>query len=132
MSNAHAAWYVVADGKQVRILVRDAQGLKQHQAFDAQGHGDPDHDADTSVGNIHSPSADPHDQAKHHFARHVAKHVNEAVQGGVKHVHLAAPAHMLHDIVAALSKQAEGALASRVSKDLIHNEPGEILAHFPD
>lgn len=131
MTENNSTWYVVADGRQVRILLRDGHGLKPLHQFDAAGHGDPDHDADTSVSNIHSPSIDPHKQAKEHFARHVAKHLNEAVaQQGVRHIHLAASAHVLHDIVAALSKPAEAALASRISKDLTHNTDADLFAHF--
>jgi protein required for attachment to host cells len=131
MTENNATWYVAADGKQVRILRRDGHGLKPLQQFDATGHGDPDHDADLSVSHIHAPSVDPHVQAKEHFAHHVAKHLNEAVaQGGVHHIHLAAPAHVLHDIVAALSKQAEQAVQSKISKDLIHNTDAELFEHF--
>lgn len=134
MTASQDTWYVVADGKQVRIMLRGEHTLRPHLAFDAAGHGDPDHDPDRSAGHIHAPGTDPHTQAKHNFARHVAKHLNEAVEtGGVKRIYLAASAHVLHDIVAALSKRAEGALVERLSKDLIHNDPADILAHFkPD
>jgi protein required for attachment to host cells len=131
MPDTNPTWYVLADGKQVRILQHDGHSMTQIQGFDAEGHGDSAHDADTSVSHIQAPGTDPHEQAKQRFARHVAKHLNEAVEHKtVKHFHVAAPAHMLHDIVTHLNKPAEAALLSKQSKDLVHIAPSDVLTHF--
>ena len=132
MPDRNATWYILADGKQVRVLQKTGHGVEELQRFDAKGHGDPAHDADDTVAHIQSPSSDPHDQAKAHFAKHVAKHINDAVaQQEVKHFHLAAATTVMHDIMGSLTKQSQDAMVSHQAKDLIHIAPSDINDHFP-
>ena len=130
MSNA-TTWYVIADGGKARIAVREGGGIRTLQHFDNSGHGDTDEDASAGTSQLKAPKTDPHDQAKAHFAKQVANRINQAVRAGdVDEVMLAAPAHVLHDIRAALDKAAAGKLGKTLSKDFANTPDHELASLF--
>ena len=130
MSNG-TVWYVVADGGKARIAVREGSGMRTLQHFDNSGHGDTDEDASAGTSQLKAPKTDPHDQAKAHFAKQVAKRLNDAVRAGdVDEIMLAAPAHVLHDIREALDKAAAGKLGRTLSKDFTNSPDHELAARF--
>ena len=130
MSNG-TVWYVIADGGKARIAVREGSGMRTVQHFDNSGHGDTDEDASAGTSQLKAPKTDPHDQAKAHFAKQVAKRLNDAVRAGdVDEIMLAAPAHVLHDIREALDKAAAGQLGKTLSKDFTNSPDHELAARF--
>ena len=124
-------WYVVADGGKARILTMDGDRMRTLESFDNSGHGDTDEDPSAGTSQLKAPKADPHDQAKAHFAKQVAAKLNEAVRTGkVDEIALAAPAHVLHDIREALDKAASAKLGKTLSKDFANTPDGELASHF--
>lgn len=129
--NNGKVWYVIADGGKARIAVREGSGMRTLQHFDNSGHGDTDEDASAGISQLKAPKTDPHDQAKAHFAKQVANRINQAVRAGdVDEVMLAAPAHVLHDIRAALDKAATGKLGKTLSKDFANTPDHELASRF--
>ncbi len=130
MSN-DTTWYVIADGGKARIAALEGGHMRTLQHFDSSGHGDTDEDASAGTSQLKAPKADPHDQAKAHFAKQVASRINEAVRtGGVDRIMLAAPAHVLHDIRIALDKAAVAKLGPTLTKDLANTPDHELASHF--
>ena len=124
-------WYVVADGGKARFLTLDGGAMRTRQHFDNSGHGDTDNDPSAGTSQLKAPKSDPHEQAKAHFAKQVAERLNEAVRvGDVDEIVLAAPAHVLHDIRAALDKAASAKLGHSLSKDLTNIPEHELASHF--
>lgn len=124
-------WYVVADGGKARILTLQGNELRTTQHFDNSGHGDTDEDPSAGTSQLKAPKADPHEQAKAHFAKLVSTRLNEAVRtGAVDEIILAAPAHVLHDIREGLDKAASGKLGKSLSKDLANTPDHALLSHF--
>ena len=130
MSN-DTTWYVVADGGKARIAALEGGHMRTVQHFDSGGHGDTSEDASAGTSQLKAPKADPHDQAKAHFAKQVAGRINDAVHtGGVDQIMLAAPAHVLHAILLALDKAAAAKLGPTLTKDLANTPDHELASHF--
>lgn len=126
-----AIWYVVADGGKARILTGEGHAMRTLQKFDNSGHGDTETDASAGTSQLKAPKSDPHDQAKAHFAKQVAAHLNAAVRtGSVDEIVLAAPGHVLHDIREQLDKAATAKLGKSLSKDLTNTPEHELASHF--
>ncbi|WP_419730328.1 host attachment protein [Lichenicola sp.] len=131
MSKDVTTWYVVADGGKARILTLEGGAMRTLQHFDNSGHGDTDIDPSAGTSQLKAPKADPHDQAKQHFAKQVAARLNEAVRTGqVDELVLAASAHVLHDIREELNKAATAALKTSLSKDLTNISDHDLASHF--
>lgn len=78
------------------------------------------------------PRTDPHTKAKARFAGEVAEVLNEAAAAAVfDRLVVAAPAHTLHDLRAALSAEAAGKLVAEIQKDLLKVPDANIAAHLP-
>jgi len=126
-------WYVVADGGKAGMATLEGGHMRTLQHFDNSGHGDTDEDASAGVSQLKAPKTDPHDQAKAHFAKQVAGRINDAIRAGtVDEVMLAAPAHVLHDIRAALDKAALGKLGPMLSKELANTPDHELASHLQE
>ncbi len=124
-------WYVVADGGKARVLTLEGDAMRTLQSFDNSGHGNTDDDPSAGTSQLKAPKSDPHDQAKSHFAKHVAERLNEAVRTGkVDQIVLAAPAHVLHDIREGLNKAAAAKLGKSLSKDLTNTPEHDLASHF--
>ncbi len=124
-------WYVVADGGKARILTLEGGEMRTLHRFDNSGHGDASDDPSAGTSQLKAPKADPHDQAKAHFAKQVADWLNEAVRTGkVDEIVLAASAHVLHDIRAEMDKSASAKLGKALSKDLTNTPDHELASHF--
>ena len=124
-------WYVVADGGKARILKSHGNSMTTFATFDSAGHGDTAENDQAEISQIHSPTSDPHAQVKALFARQVAAHLNRAAEAHtVDHIILAAPGHILHEIVEALDKPAIAVLDRKISKDLTSIPDHELTAHF--
>ncbi len=124
-------WYVVADGGKARVLTLNDGAMRTVQQFDNSGHGNTDEDPSAGTSQLKAPKSDPHDQAKAHFAKHVAERLNEAVRTGkVDQIVLAAPAHVLHDIREGLDKAASAKLGKSLSKDLTNTPDHDLASHF--
>ncbi len=124
-------WYVVADGGKARILTLNGGEMRTLHRFDNSGHGDASEDPSAGTSQLKAPKADPHEQAKAHFAAQVAGRLNEAVRTGkVDEIILAASAHVLHDIRHELDKAASAKLGKSLSKDLTNTPDHELATHF--
>jgi protein required for attachment to host cells len=124
-------WYVVADGGKARILKSHGNSMATVSSFDSAGHGDTGENDQAEIAGIHAPSTDPHAQVKALFARQVATHLSQAAEAHqVDHIVLAAPGHVLHEIVEALNKPATAALERKISKDLTNIPDHDLAAHF--
>ena len=128
MSKTDTTWYVVADGGKARILVDEGAHVRTIHTFDADGRGDVEDSASAGPNQLKAPHSDPKEQSKAGFAKVVASYLNEAVRAGtVDALVLAAPAHMLHDIRADLTKPAADAVTKSMPKDYT-NTPDRELA----
>ena len=86
--------------------------------------------SDSSAHHALTPRHDPHDQAKHAFARRMAQDVNALCRASsVDRLVIVAPDHVLHDIRAALAPEAAALLAGTVAKDLVKTPDHELWAH---
>lgn len=129
--NDGTTWYVVADGGKARILTLADGAMRAVQQFDNSGHGSTDADESGEISQLKAPKADPREQIKALFAKHVAKVLNEAVRANnVDEIVLAAPPHMLHDIREGLDKAATAKLGKSFSKDLTNTPDHELAAYF--
>ena len=116
--------YVAADGGKVRFL-HDAQGeMRDVTDLKADGHED-------SPGK-RPPETDPRRAAKEGFARNVADRINAMVAHGanVAGFVIAAPAPIMHDIRAHLSKPAEAKVLKTLLKDLTNIPAHDLHKHF--
>ncbi|MFT9361324.1 host attachment protein [Acetobacter okinawensis] len=116
--------YVVADGGKVRFL-HDAQGeMRDVSDVKAEGHED-------TPGKL-PPETAPRTAAKEGFARNVADRINAMVAHGDKVAGfvIAAPAPVMHDIRAHLSKPAEAKVIKTLIKDLTNIPAHDLHGHF--
>lgn len=131
MSNEQGSWYVVADGRQARVLTRDGHGLRTVRRFDQSGKGDAVENSESGTSQLKAPKADPERQAETHFAEALTEFLNEAVRTGkASSLTIAASARTLHEIREGLSKEAEGKVAKTMSKDLTNTPDAELASHF--
>lgn len=89
--------------------------------------------SDSTARHAIAPEHDLHDLAKERFARHVAHQINGAAKAETfDELVIAAPAHALQAIRAALDSAASGRIIGTVVKDLVKTPDHELLPHLGD
>ncbi len=80
-----------------------------------------------------APEHDLHDLAKEKFARHVAHQINGAAKAETfDELVIAAPAHTLQAIRAALDSAASGRIIGTLAKDLVKTPDHELAPHLSE
>jgi protein required for attachment to host cells len=124
MPHKHLSWIVIADGEHARFV---KAGSDPHF-----------HTVETCAGGSNGGHGgwshqDPHDTAKHTFAKRLAMKVDALVAQEVfDELFLVAPAHVLKDVRDHLGQAARAKLKACIQKDLAKVPDGDLAKHFPD
>jgi protein required for attachment to host cells len=122
MPHTHIGWIVIADGEHARF-VRAGKEPHFHTVETFRG-------PSRTHGGGHQ---DPHEAAKHGFARQLAVRVDTLVaQEAFDDLFLVAPAHVLKDVRTHLGAAAAAKLKLAIQKDLTRIPDGDLGKHFPD
>jgi protein required for attachment to host cells len=129
--------FIVADGARARWVERsqdadDFVTVSELKA-NAHAHGHPEGVVFEGVTGgrftVERRGASAAERDRDHFARAVAEVINASVaHDGAERLVLVAPARLLHDIRAHLSKSSDARLASTLAKDLTHARDHELGA----
>lgn len=143
----NVTWFVVADGKRARFLMRTGVTAPLQAAPVAEMSQDnpPTHDQGTErpgrtqesagTGTRHAltPRTDWHQFEKEKFAHEVARRVNHAAgEHAFRHLVLVAPPATLGKLREFLGKPASDALTQEIAKDITHMSMLEMSDYLVD
>lgn len=136
-------WILIADGARARILRSDGRGSPlipvvgeiegDNRRAGEIGVERPGRAYDPSGAGRHAmePRVDWHELEKHQFAKYLAAHLSKSAQKkAFGRLALVAPAKVLGDLRAALSKQATELVIAELSKDLTGIPDRELPTHL--
>lgn len=145
MSHPANLLIVLADAEHARFVRAGAGGvLHTERSFDAMtahkqssdlgsDHPGASYHGGASAHNAFAPKHDPHELAGEGFAKLVAAEVNAlGTAGGFDALVLAAPAHSLNALRAALDAGAAAKLSGTLHKELLKTPDDELQPHLAD
>jgi protein required for attachment to host cells len=135
--------FLIADGEHARLVTSDANHVLRtslsfdsataHKASHDLGSDSPGRSFESGGPTRHAMATkhDPHQLEKMKFARFVAAEAGKAAsEGQFDHLVLAAPAHVLREIEAALDTRTEAMVAGKLLKDLVKVPDHELWPHL--
>ncbi len=145
MPQHHNLCFVIADGGHARF-VRPASDNALHtfEAVDSTSVHKRDHDlvsdrpgrsfeSGATARHAYTPRTDPHELAKDHFTRAVARRVNEDSAADVfNELVVVAPAHVLSELTGALDAPTKAKLLGSLAKDLVKTPDHELWPHLKE
>lgn len=137
-------WILIADGARARVFKNEGPGkgvqLALDQEFSGENLASRDLVSDKSGRTFDSggdgrhakvPHSDPHRNAKHDFAREMAKFLDqENTKNSYDRLIIVAPPQTLGDLRSELTNAARKKLTGEINKDLTHIPIGEIADHL--
>ncbi len=140
--NPEFEWALVADAQHCRILERQVPLGRWHELPEEaiEIHNRPSrergterpgrtHESAGSARHAIEPKTDPHREAKHDFARHLAERL-EAQANRYVRLLLVAPPSFLGDLRELLGDEARKRLAGSLDKDLTRHALADIAGHL--
>jgi protein required for attachment to host cells len=143
MSKQTITWIIIADGEHARIVVaeqgrshvtlRDFLSPTVHESSHDLGAERPGRTQESATAARHAiqPRSDPHEQAKHAFAKEVAMALNKAsVNNEFDHLVLVAQPRVAASLRAGLGEAAQRKIVGRLEKDLTKVPDRELARHL--
>jgi protein required for attachment to host cells len=138
-STRYPTWILIADGKNARVLMREAHNSPLTVARELHG-ADATHARDLKTGPTGrfgsgrlEPRTDPLVHEKQQFARRLAELMNTAAREKLfRRLVLVAPPKTLGDLRMSLDGAASRLVSAEIPHDHVHTPPAELLQHLGD
>ncbi len=137
-------WILIADGARARVFKNEGPGKGVQSALDRDFSSEnlasrdlvsdnPGRTFDSAGSGRHAkvPHSDPRRNAKHEFARELAKFLDqENTKNSYDRLIIVAPPQALGDLRSELTEATRKKLSGEINKDLTHLPIGEIADHL--